>query len=377
MTERGNKHQPVRFLSSPLFQELSRKSFEKHIASPEISADAYFAQKDSELQGELANKKLLYLDTNHWINLRHVVLTSPLEKPGYREILALLESLHGHRRICCPVSFLLFIEVMKQTDPATRLNTAKLMDRFSDGVCFQFPLEIARSELRHLLLRTTTNQPCRPRPWVWTKMGFLSGQLLPELSGIPDAQNDLMQKAWTDLMWSVRLEQVLEMLGSFDHGMEFWDRYAAACNVDAAFYRSSDLSYEEVLKREKALLVRKLMEQELQSIGQELCDKFPECHDPTKLKRPPESDYSPLKLPSLQILAGISAADMLSKMKFEANDMLDFRHAALAIPYCNAVFCDNPMATRLRNKPCEFGSVYGVTILGRAEEILAYLKGLH
>jgi hypothetical protein len=67
---------------------------------------------------------------------------------------------------------------------------------------------------------------------------------------------------------------------------------------------------------------------------------------------------------------------MRTRMKFDANDMLDFRHAALAIPYCDAVCCDNPMAARLRSKPCEFGKVYGTQILGRPEEILCFLKTL-
>ena len=377
MNDPDKDQQPLAFLLSPKFQEILRKSFEKHRRSTEVSADTYFAQKILELKNELAGRKIIYLDTNHWINLRHVVLNNPLEKLGYREILKLLGDLHDQRRICCPISFLLFIELMKQNDPVTRVHTARMMDRFSDGICFQFPLEMARAELRHLLLEQIRSFPRELKAWVWTKTGFLGGELFPTLPSIPDVTNSLIQKAWTDFMWDMRLEQILEAkIGSLGAGTDFWEKYAAASNADAVFYRSSNLNYVEVLQREKALLVRKLIQDELPSIGQELWDAFPECRDPSKLCQPRESDYSPLNLPSLQILAGISASDMLGTMKFEANDMLDFRHAALAIPYCDAVCCDNPMATRLRNKPCEFGKVYGAQILGRVEEVLNYLKTL-
>jgi hypothetical protein len=89
-----------------------------------------------------------------------------------------------------------------------------------------------------------------------------------------------------------------------------------------------------------------------------------------------ETEYSPQNFPSFQIIAGITAADMLSTMKFDGHDIFDFYHAALAIPYCDALFCDNPMATRLRNKPCQFGKIYDTQILRRPEEIRDYLTVL-
>jgi hypothetical protein len=158
--------------------------------------------------------------------------------------------------------------------------------------------------------------------------------------------------------------------------VDFWDKYAAAANTDATFYRSSKLSYPRVLEREKALLLRKLLQEELEPVGQELWATYPELRDVAKLQQRPPPVASPDVLPSFQILAGITAAAMRTRMKFDANDMLDFRHAALAIPYCDAVCCDNPMAARLRSKPCEFGKVYGTQILGRPEEILCFLKTL-
>lgn len=376
MTATDDGYHPPPFLLTPAFQELSCRSFEIHAASPDVSPEAYLADKHLKHQMELANKTLIYLDTCHWINLRHIVTGYARAKAGYREILGLLGDLYNRGQVCCPISFLLFMELMKQTDPVTRLQTAKLMDRFSDGVCFRFPLEMARLELRHFLLKGLDPNVSTPTPWVLTKIGFLGGEKLPSHPALTDEDDRTMQKTWIDLMWAVGLEEKLDMVGSLDHGMDYWAHYATASNTDAVFYRSSRLPYQKVLEREKALLIRRLLADELETVGQEVWNRYPECRDPSKRREPSPEDYSPWNFPSLQTLAGINAADMMTNKKFSANDMLDYRHAALAIPYCDAVFVDNPMAARLRNKPCEFGGVYGTEILGRPEAILEYLKQL-
>jgi hypothetical protein len=299
-----------------------------------------------------------------------------MEGRFYGEVLAVLMTLFANGKIRCPVSFFAFIELTKQTDPITRVATARLIDQLSEGLCFQFPPDLARSELRHFLQKTVAGQPVGEKPWAFTRVGFLAGQTIPELTSAPEATKTLVQKTWIDVMWALRLEHIVEMRATPSGPLDFWEKYAAAANTDAAFYRSSRLSYPRVLEREKALLLRKLLQEELEHLGHELWATNPELRDVNKLLQRPLPTASPYALPSFQILAGITAAAMRTNMKFEANDILDFRHAALAIPYCDAVCCDKPMAARLRSKPCDFGKVYGSQILRGPEEILGYLKTL-
>src|SRR5436190_7136912 len=177
MSDESEKRHRPKFLESQFFTELSKKSFDIHAAMPEISPDTYFAFKHRELERELGGRKLLYLDTNHWINLRHVVLKSPSERPVYRDILRILVKFRREGRICCPISFLMFVELMKQSDPRTRLITAKLMDALSGGLCLQFRLEIGRIELRQFFLKSLVGRKQELRAWVWTKVGFLAGEV--------------------------------------------------------------------------------------------------------------------------------------------------------------------------------------------------------
>jgi len=99
---------------------------------------------------------------------------------------------------------------------------------------------------------------------------------------------------------------------------------------------------------------------------------YPEHRDVSKLT--PDQKASPWVLPSFQVMGGMNAVLITSTKKFSANDMLDFQHAALAVPYCDALFCDGPMAHILRSKPLEFEKTYETTILSSPDDIVNYLQ---
>ena len=86
--------------------------------------------------------------------------------------------------------------------------------------------------------------------------------------------------------------------------------------------------------------------------------------------------YRPWAIPPFQIKASIIATMMRSNRVFEASDVHDIDHAASAIPYCSAFFCDKKMKILPREKPLEFDKVYSTVILSIPEEIMAYLKQL-
>jgi hypothetical protein len=81
-------------------------------------------------------------------------------------------------------------------------------------------------------------------------------------------------------------------------------------------------------------------------------------------------------MPSFQIVAGAGAAIAAKGRRTRPNDALDMVHAAVAIPYCDAFFCDNPMANLFREKPLEYQKAYETTILSQPTEIAAYLDSI-
>jgi hypothetical protein len=150
-----NEMQNINLGAESPFQQGIERSFAKHQNQSDVSHSIYRREKHLALQKELQGRTLIYLDTNHWVHLRDVKLNSPNERPGYREILGLLDALFEKKRILCPISYPLFLELMnmRQADGATRLATARLMDFYSNGVCILDDSELNRMELRRLILR--------------------------------------------------------------------------------------------------------------------------------------------------------------------------------------------------------------------------------
>jgi len=211
--------------------------------------------------------------------------------------------------------------------------------------------------------------------WVWTKVGYVGGEMLPNNEVFSDADNNFFRKVSIDGMWELPLEYFIDadFEGKFTDEAEHL--MAETTNQDAVWYRDAKLPFAEVLTREKAYRVRRLIDA-LKKIAQELWDDYPDHRDVSQKPPPTKDDFDPWALPSLQVMAGINAAMIVSGKKFSVNDILDFQHAALAVPYCDALFCDRPMASTLINKPLKFGKVYDTEILSRAEDIAAYLATL-
>lgn len=363
-----------RFFATPEHDALLHGSAAYHRQHPDISPEAHLSQKHLGLAKAMEGRTLIYLDTCHWIHLRHVLLQSTKELLVYKKILDQIDSLARDKRLLCPISFPLFLELLKQSDQQTRLATARLMDCLSGGVCFQFPLEIQRLELRQQCLRGLFGEKAPELMHeVWTKVGNISGELLPFIESLRNEDTSYIQKLWIDSMWAVPLEDLVAFVDCTKVPAPFEEKLAAATNADAEWYRTNRVSFSEALQREKAHQLRGLLK-ELDKIIHEAWDAYPDHRDVSKLPKPAADAATPWALPSIQVLASINAALITGTKKFCPNDMLDFQHAALAVPYCDALFCDGPMAHVLQSKPLEFGRTYETKIFSKPDDILNYLQ---
>jgi hypothetical protein len=220
----------------------------------------YWREKHLALQKALQGRTLIYLDTNYWIEFRHVKLNSPLEKPGYGEILALLDSLIEKQRIVCPVSYPLFLELMKQSDESTRLVTARLMDYYSDGICILYPTELELLEFRRLVLRLLLGENAPDlTEWIWTKCGYLFGTSFPANEKLSEIGLALRQKMSIDFLWTISLEHFAKEHMS---GRPEWpgEKLSATTIASIEQHRLARRSFEEVFNWEKECLLRRLLE---------------------------------------------------------------------------------------------------------------------
>lgn len=326
---------------------------------------------ESELAATIAQKKIIYLDTNHWVHMQGVVLGRTAAKREYVELLSLLERLVTQGSICCPVSSSMFEELMKQSDTATRRVTAKLMDRLSQRVCLQFFLKLTQREWRQNVWNVILGDHHKHAFPVWTMAGFWAGQ--DDLLCKPDfwvgKSNDFIT-TWIGTMWSLGFEDVQALPDFKPVPDDMVNAFVASMNDAHERAKARLVSFDELRGREKFNLLRGLKDylfgEPLPALESEML--------PTKIFSSFVDEHNPKILPPLQIYASISAAVMRSNRTIRSHDAFDFIHAATAIPYCDAYFCDNPMKRFFTEKPLELDKVYDTTILSQPDEIIDYLN---
>lgn len=368
----------AQWAASSEFRRRMQQSVQRHRATAATTPEGYLERRRAELARELEGKKLVYLDTKHWVNLCHVLVQRPKREPVYDEILGLFEALRQKGQICCPVSSTLFVELMKQSDPATRQTTARIMDFLSGGACLQNWLELAKAEFGRHICRTlrirTEEEVAFP---TWTKVGYWAGEHSFEFPDEPAKDNAMLEKVYIDLRWEMTCEDY--------QSMPDWTPTPDALSVAWVSESERAKSHQAKAKQSFPKLVRDRRGQLLAALKDTLlpmlalCQGAPGTPDEhlVAVLDPIYEGRDPQALPSLEVLAGLDAALTLdTARKVQANDMEDYLHAAQALPYCDALFCDNFMAQKLRSKSLDFGKAYQTEIGSRPEEIVVYLKSL-
>jgi hypothetical protein len=369
-----NTEQPSPF-SSPRYVAIFQESIARHQQSPGVSDEEYLDQKRAELSEYLEDKKLIYLDTCHWVNLRHVMLQSERHQPPYDRILQLLEDLRSKERICCPVSQPLYEELMKQSDPKTRGATANLMDYLSGGVCVQNWLDLVRLEWRQLVAQTLLGKTRSESAFnSFTKAGFWAGEhIIP----VPHCDESVGRKLYIDMRWAMTFHDYQAIPGFTKTPDALTDAFVAEANERKLQAEEGNSVFSDLVQKNRIALVNS-MKGDFFPILEKMCPPTREIADLniSALMRQLIDNPTPWNMPSLQIVAGASAAMTTTGRRTRPNDALDIIHAAVAIPYCDGFFCDNPMASLFRDKPLEYHKAYDTTIVSQPAGIAAYLEAI-
>src|SRR5712671_2841249 len=125
-------------------------NIEEHSRYPDISIDRHVKSRVVELGRALTNKHAIYLDIRYWLLLRRALLADDDSTPNGK-LLVLLRDAVNTGKVFCPISETVFLELLKQSDPSSRLRTAKLIDDLSLGVSLLSQHERVATELAHFL----------------------------------------------------------------------------------------------------------------------------------------------------------------------------------------------------------------------------------
>jgi len=189
-------------------------TFDKHANEPEKTVDAYIKEKKLELGEWVNQRRKVYLDTKFWLLLRDAHLDRARQQ-GQHDLLRLITDAVSAGKLICPISEDVFQEVIKQTDEVTLRATVALIDSLSAGVTLLSHDERWETEVLYFVRSCTQPSPRlhNLHELVWTKLAYTSGMQIPHNELFSEAENRLIQKAFIDQMWSLPLQDMINIIG--------------------------------------------------------------------------------------------------------------------------------------------------------------------
>jgi hypothetical protein len=361
--------------------------FERHRAEPNVSVDDYLRRKQIELGSSLEGRAIVYLDMWVWNRISDHVLKAtndPSMSVLYRRLLA--EVAAG--RVVCPVSESIFLELMKQSDPRTRMAAAEVIDALGAGVCLMAPDTRINSEVAHWVYESATTKSLYPLDHlVWTVVPYVLGTMHPVDNRFPAAEQRVIQKTFIDRLWRTRLVDMVQIVDQPQWNFDAMQGIARRLNDGNRDHQAELTSFRKVYADEATgaadlfapMACRVIADMYTKETGQ----PPPEASDCTRqtertlralMAKALIDDRSRHFLRSLHIQAACHAAVRWNRgQKLSANTLVDFHHATAALAYCDAFLCDRPMAAFLTAGLINLDQEMGCFVASTAEALMAWL----
>lgn len=371
--------------------EKMKSSFELHRSQPEITFDSHVRNKKIELGRSLDSLRAVYLDTRYWIFIRDALLGNP-QNTIHTSLLSCLCKLVADRKIFCPISDITLIEILKQTDVTSKRTLALLVDELSLGVSFCPEQERVGTELAHFLYSCALDKAeLYPLKWlVWNKVTSALGTAQVKAPWFDDKENLVTQKAFFDHLWDITYSEMIETIGIEKTPPQMpYDELAVKLTALNKQYSNELKSYKATYLREFQGALE-LNIDIAKDIANELRQKF------DMVQRDAATDESFIKyllaifietarkgrmskaLPTLHIMAHCHASIRWDKKrKFSGNDMPDFHHASVALPYCIAFLTEKPLKDLLTSGNTKLDKDYSCKIISDSTEAYDFLIQLN
>lgn len=175
-------------------------SFDFHRANAHISLDRHVKRRVVELGCALETRVAIYLDLNFWIRLKSCMLGLNGSGDDAR-LLRLLRSGAAEGRLFCPISESVFFEVLKQSDPSSRMATARLIDELSLGVTLLPNPRRFATEISHFFYSFQEDSELHPiSHLVWSKIAYVLDFSHPSSTAFDTDTELVVQKSFFDHM---------------------------------------------------------------------------------------------------------------------------------------------------------------------------------
>lgn len=367
-------------------------SIDRHRASPEVSLDRHTCSRLLELGALLAPRRAIYLDLCFWILLRDAMCTGKSDRG--LQMLSKLRWLVKSGVAFCPISDSTFLELFKQTDSASRVATAELIDELSLGVTLvPFHLRVGTEIARYVHSSKPGASVYPLRELAWSKLSYVMGVVHPTKMSFDAETNLAVQKAFFDHMWdNVSLVQMCSHLGeAFVHADPLHFRQTSANLNEQNQIHAVDLKSFRKTYRDELIGVLDLF---AGTLAQILAPMLPPEAGPLPAEGSDErvevdrqclsfligaldTEGGRKAMRSLHIKSLLHAAVRWNKKQaLKPNDLFDFDHAAAAVAYCDAFFTDGPLRAMLSRGDLGLKEEFGCFVSSDADECLRYLSSI-
>jgi hypothetical protein len=361
--------------------------FAFHRATPQITADEHVRRRVIELGEWVMQRDRIYLDKCFWIHLRDARMRAS-SPPGASDLLGALAAGVSAGRLICPISDVLFLELMKQSDLATRGATAELIDELSCGITLIPEQTRVATEVAHFFHANAGHSVHPLDHLVWTKVPYILGVEHPVATAFPEDEQLVIQKAFFDHLWEFSLSAMVGIIGgAWPLASPFGD-IANQLNRDNATHAPLMKSFAQVYRDEingvlelaAPIAADVLHDMARKALGPAAQPSTEEQESITRqclglLRAAVRKPAGRRALRTLQVGALLHAALRWNRtQKLNANDMFDFHHAGAALGYCDVLLTDGPMHALLKQRHLAIERDFPCRVMSSVEEAAGWVR---
>ncbi len=343
--------------------------------------NAYVKKKKIALYEEKVKDKVkIYLDVNYWIILRDLKKISS-DNVFLKKIL----QLHDSGKYIFPISDVTYLEVIKQSDKNTRIETIKLIDLLSEGITSISLYERITLEVMTYFGKSLPINLYKNEELVWTKLPFIFGTLIPPYKFEKIEDTKYINRQFIDRLWGMKFLEIDEYMGNdvFKHfdNTEYLNKkkieHISEHNTFKKLYLAELAggleSHRNIIEEAMKDLFYYFTNDEkeyLESFGNE-SNVIYAIYNLIRLGKIKD------EFPSIDIPSGLFAAVRWDKNKpHHKNDTMDFIHASFALPYCDYFFTEKPLNSMIINGKLSYDNKYNCIVASKRKDVEDIVRNL-
>lgn len=331
----------------------------------------------------LKERKKIYLDTKYWIELCDASLYKT-DKPLINNIFSRCKDLVEKKIVIFPISYRIFIEVIKQTDEKTLMETIKIIDLLSEGVTILAEDERINYEILNFLYSNHSNQFVYELDiFVWSKMSYVMGMFKPQdIPLISKEENIMLQNHFFDYVWNISLSEMIKTMT-----MKNVKKFPKAEDISTILTKGKQEAVNENSSLHAIYMseIAGILDVYREKISYAM--KYLYQKENTEKKEKLSSDIQPILnlfygmfeqnkignlLPSWDIMAKLHASIRLdNNRKYRPHDLNDIGHICTALPYFDYLFTERSFGTLIQQ--IKYDSKYKCTVAWKPEDVLQCL----